>query len=299
MQIWECMAVVLIALTTAPRAETRPPYRQITNIVYAETQGVGLLMDVFEPVRHRGPGHGIGIVCVTSGGWTSDRGMVDAHRKVGIFDALCEQGYTVFAVRPGNYTSFTAEQMLAHTRTGIRYVKANAARYHVDPARLGLVGVSAGGHLACLTATRAEDGDPKAKDLPGRFDTRVVAVGAFCPATDFLDWGGKKYGLDLMGWRLAFSDGIAGKTEAQKEAAARAISPINYVTPGLPPFLIMHSQKDVLIPYQQSEKFVQALRGAGTQVDLIPRPEGDHSWPTIREDYGRLAQWFNTQYAHH
>jgi acetyl esterase/lipase len=280
------------AQNTPPAPAAPPPYRQIRNVVYAETSGVGLLMDIFVP---NGTRNGLGIVCVTRGAWTSDRGMVDAHRKIGVIDAMCERGYTVFAVRPGNYTAFTGEQMLTHVRTGIRYAKLYARSYGVDAKRLGMVGTSAGGHLAALAATRSEAGDPKAKDLLGRLDTQVRAVGLFCPATDFLDWNGKPYGLDLMGWRLAFSDGVAGKTDQQKQDAARAISPVYHVTPGLPPFYIVHGEADSLVPFQQSRKLAEALRAVGVPAEIIPKPGADHSWPTVREDFRTLAAWFDKQ----
>ena len=291
--------LVMLILGVSVGAEDDKPYRQTLNVVYAELEGVGLLMDVFAPTQSNGAGQGIGIVCVTSGAWTSDRGMVEAHQKIGFFDVLCRHGYTVFAVRPGSLTSFTAEQMLAHTGIGIRYVKAHAAEYGIDPERLGLAGVSAGGHLACLAATRAEPGDPNAKDPLAKFDTRVRAVGVLCPATDFFDWNGKKYGLDLMDWRLAFRDGAAGKTEEQKEVAAKAISPFYHVKSGLPPFLLIHGGADSLIPVQQSMKLATALQDAGNSAEIIIKEGGDHSWPTIREEIDKMADWFDARLSPH
>jgi acetyl esterase/lipase len=288
-------ALVVLAAGLAAGAEEQTPYRQTLNVVYAEQEGVGLIMDVFAPTQSGGPGKLLGIVCVTSGAWGSDRSMVEAHRKVGLFDILCGHGYTVFAVRPGSVTSFTAEQMLSHIGTGIRYIKAHATEYGIDSERLGMVGVSAGGHLACLAATRADPANPNAKDPLGRFDTRVRAVGVFCPAADFLDWGGKKYGLDLMQWRLVFRDGVAGKTEQQKDDAAKAISPIYHVKPGLPPVLFIHGDADSLIPLQQSEKMVKELRAAGDSAELIIKQGGDHSWPTVREEIEKMAQWFDAR----
>jgi acetyl esterase/lipase len=295
MHSWRLVALVPLVVASLATVAEAAHYRQTLNVVYAETDGVGLLMDVFAPAKSGGSGHGLGIVCVCSGGWTSERSMVDAHRSVGVFDALCDHGYTVFAVRPGDYSVFTGEQMLAHVRRGIRYVKAHASEYGIDPQRLGLVGVSAGGHLACLAATRAESGDPNSQDALNRLDTQVSAVGVFCPATDFLDWNGKKYGLELLGWRLAFSDGVAGKTDQQKDDAARAISPVYHVKAGLPPFYIMHGDADPVIPFSQSQKLTESLRKAGVPVELTARNGGGHSWPTMREDYGRLASWFDSK----
>ncbi|MCX5769193.1 MAG: alpha/beta hydrolase [Candidatus Hydrogenedentes bacterium] len=278
------LLIVLFMAATAG-AEGEAAYRQTQNVIYAEVEGVGLLMDVFAPARDAAAAKGLGIVCVISGAWKSDRGMVEAYQKIGIIDILCAHGYTVFAVRPGTYTSFTAEQMIAHINLAIRYVKSHAAEYGINPGRLGLTGTSAGGHLACLAATHSEA------------DTAVQAVAVICPATDFLDFGGEKYGLGLMEWRLAFQGGDAGRTEQEKEAAAKSISPMYHVKPGLPPFLLIHGDADSLIPTEQSTRFAAALQAAGNSADLIIKPGGDHSWPTIKEEIEKLAKWFDTKLA--
>ena len=283
-----CLLLALLAAAAAVAA-AEAVYVQTQNVIYAEVESVGLLMDVFAPAQEGGAGKGLGIICVISGAWKSGRGMVEAYQKIGIIDILCAHGYTVFAVRPGAYTSFTAEQMLEHINLGIRYVKSHAAEYAIDAGRLGLTGASAGGHLACLAATRSE---PATRFEP---DTAVQAVAVICPATDFLDFGGEKYGLGLMEWRLAFQGGAAGRSEQEKEAAAKSISPMYHVKPGLPPFLLIHGDADSLIPTEQSTRFVAALQAAGNSADLIIKPGGDHSWPTIKEEIEKLAQWFDAK----
>ncbi len=289
------LAALILAAASVPSEEV--PYTQTLNVVYAEPDGVGLLLDVFTPLPGVGPAKGLGIICVTSGAWKSDRGMMDAHKKFGFFDVLCAHGYTVFAVRPGSLSLFTADQMLAHVKTGIRFVKAHALDYGIDPERLGMVGASAGGHLSLLAATCADPGDPAAEDPLLRLGTQVTAVGVFCPPTDFLDWDGKKYGLDLMQGLLVFRDGLSGKSEEQIEAAAQAISPALQIKPGLPPFLLIHGDADSLVPLQQSTKFVEAVKAQGGSAELIVKAGGDHSWPTVREEIEKMASWLDRQYG--
>lgn len=293
---WTMVAFVILGIPAV--AENDVPYRQTQNVIYGETDGIGLLMDVFVPTQPNGPGHGLGVVCITSGAWKSDRGMMEAHQRIGIFDVLCSHGYTVFAVRPGSVSLFTAGGMLAHTKTGMRFIKAHAAEYGIDPEWLGLTGLSAGGHLALLAGMCADPPNPAAEDPLERLGTVVKAVGVFCPATDFLDWNGKKYGLNLMEWRLVFGDGVAGKTEKHKEEAARAISPVYQAKAGLPPFLLIHGDADSVIPVQQSIKLVKALQDAGDSAEIIIKKGADHSWPTIREEMEKLAGWFDGQLSH-
>jgi acetyl esterase/lipase len=299
MRLTKWIVPVTLALGVTAFANEELSYEQTSNIVYAERDGIGLLMDAFAPSPSAGPGKGLGIACVTSGAWKSDRGILEAHRKFGFFDVLCRHGYIVFAIRPGSLTLFTAGQMADNTRTGIRHIKAHAADYAIDPDRLGLIGASAGGHLALLVATCAEPADPNAEDPLRRFSTEVRAVGVFCPATDFLDWNGKKYGLDLMQGQLVFRDGLSGKPEQQIENAARLISPVYQVRPGLPPFLLIHGDADSLVPIQQSEKFVDEVRKVDGSAELIVKQGGDHSWPTVREEIEQLAHWLDTQLSVH
>ena len=143
---------VTASLFAAMAAAQEPTYVQHENVVYGEADGVGLVMDVFTP---KGKGNGLGIVDVISGAWHSDRGKIRDHIRAQMFQILCGKGYTVFAIRPGSVTKFGVLEMLAHLNEGIRWVKGHADSYEIDPNRLGLMGTSAGGHLACLAAVTA------------------------------------------------------------------------------------------------------------------------------------------------
>jgi len=274
------------AMTTPVHAQDEGSYRQQEDIVYGESGGVGLLMDVFTPT---GPPNGLGIVDVISGAWFSDRGKIRDHKRAGVFGTLCQEGYSVFAIRPGSVSKFGAVEMLEHVRRGIRHVKGHAQRYAIDPDRLGLMGASAGGHLACLAAVTAGD------------DTRVKAVAVFFPPTDLLDYGGHRLDVQSgsqMGGivrRLVFPDGLANLSDQEVEDRIAQICPARQVTANAPPFLLIHGDADPVVPLQQSETMVAALRKAQVPTELIVKPGGGHPWPTIREEVKVLAQWFNTQ----
>src|SRR6185436_14050163 len=138
-----------MALLAATAVAQETPYTQRENVVYGEVHGVGLLMDVFTP---SGQSNGLAVVDVISGAWYSDRGKIRDHLRAQTFDILCRKGYTVFAIRPGSITKFSAPEMLSNLNTGIRWVKDHSKEYGIDADRLGLMGASAGGHLACLAA---------------------------------------------------------------------------------------------------------------------------------------------------
>ena len=87
------------ATKEAAPVKAEAAYVQHQDIVFADVDGVGLLMDIFTPT---GKSNGLGIVDVASGAWFSDRGKINDHKRARMFDTFCGRGYTVFAVRPGS-----------------------------------------------------------------------------------------------------------------------------------------------------------------------------------------------------
>lgn len=292
------LLVLVVASLSCELARAESPYNQKQDIIYAETDGIGLLMDVFTPT---GKSNGLAIVDVASGAWFSDRGKINDHKRAQMFDIFCGRGYTVFAVRPGSRTKFTAKEMLANVKTGIRWVKLHKDEYKIDPDRLGLTGASAGGHLASLAAVTAEDGDERDNNPLFRNSTRVKAVAVFFPPTDFTNWGkikieeGKAGQVTKMIGGLLYTGGITDQSDEDIFEAVKLISPAHQVTSKAPPFLIYHGDADPLVPLQQSEVFVEACKKQGVAAELIVKPGGGHPWPTINEEVVKIADWFDTQ----
>jgi acetyl esterase/lipase len=289
--VWFALCAVLITAWPA-RAQTQAPYIQHQDLVYGEVHGVGLLMDVFVPT---GDTNGLAIIDVASGAWHSDRGKIRDHQMARMFDIYCAKGYTVFAIRPGSRTRFTAQDMLENVRTGIRWVKANAEEYGIDPERIGITGASAGGHLASLAAVLPVTGDPDARNPLMRHGTEVAAAGVFFPPTHFLIWGedGKP---DLNRLEdILFPGGLRGRSDEEIEVRAIELSPALRVNGKTPPFLIWHGDADTVVPLQQSEVFVEALREHGGDVTLKVKAGGAHPWMTIPEEVADMANWFDAQ----
>jgi acetyl esterase/lipase len=284
-------ALVTLAATLAVSAQDAPslPYDQKMDVVYGEVHGTGLLMDVFTP---KGKTNGLGIIDVVSGAYYSDRHKIRDHILAQVYSIFCSRGYTVFALRPGSRTRYTGLEMVAHVKTGIRYVKEHAQDYKVDPERLGLTGASAGGHLATLAAVTPEEANPDAESRLLRYDTRVKAAAIFFPPTDFLDWDGKPANFNTLG-SLLFLGGTNGHSDAEIKEIARQISPARLVTPPTIPFLFIHGDADPLVPLQQSQKMVEALKAAGGSAELIVKKGGGHPWMTLPEEVKVMADWFD------
>ena len=220
------------------------------------------------------------------------------------FQILCRQGYTVFAIRPGSVTKFSVPEMLTNLNQGIRWVKDHAAEYGIDPDRLGLMGASAGGHLACLAAVTAEDKSPdKSPDQGKTTGPRVKAVAVFFPPTDFLKYGGQAVDARSEGRlgelvrKLAFPQGLKNETDDEVTQKITQISPARLVTPHAPPFLLIHGDADPVVPLQQSEVMLAALKQAGVPAELIVKKGGGHPWLTMHEEVQIVANWFDKQMA--
>lgn len=281
--------IVCVALP-ALLAAADSPYTQQQDQIIADAHGLGVPIDIFTPT---GDKNGRAIVDVASGAWHSDRSKIRDHQKAQFYDILCGRGYTVFAVRPGSITRFDAADMVANIETAIRWVKERADAHAVDPARLGLTGASAGGHLASLVALKTS--------RTGADDARVAAVAVFFPPTDFLDFGGSPIDprgdsrLGKIAAQLAFAKQLDGLDDQQINDKLALISPARQVHPQAPPFLLIHGDADPVVPLQQSERLRDELQAAKVPVELIVKPGGGHPWLTIPEEVAKLADWFDGQ----
>ncbi|WP_339907598.1 alpha/beta hydrolase [Symmachiella dynata] len=284
------MFLLAVAATSASAAE-KGPYVQHEDVVYGQEYGVALVMDIFVPTGEK---NGVGIVDVVSGAWHSDRGKIRQHKMAQMYDIFTKKGFTVFAVRPGSITKFSAGEMLQNIKQGVRWVKAHAEEYGVDPDNLGMTGASAGGHLACLASVTAHKGEKSD-------GTDVKATAIFFPPTDFTMYGTTAVdpkGDDRFGQivrALAFRDGIDGLSDEEITKKIEAISPAKLVHKQVPAFLFIHGDADPAVPLQQSEVMVEALENAGVEVKLIVKPGGGHPWPTIHEEVAVLADWLESQ----
>ena len=297
------LAALVSSALVCRAAEKMLPYEQHQDVIYGDADGVALVMDVFTPT---GPKNGIGIIDVASGAWASDRGKIHDHMRAGCYDIFCGRGYTVFAVRPGSLSRFPVPDMIQHLRTATKWVQHHAGLYGIDPQSLGLMGASAGGHLASLLVVLTPPTDKgkgeNAKTESGNIDQPFKAVGVFFPPTEFMNYHGtndfakdeqsKKRILALAAPR---DHSNCTPDTARLAELARSISPALLVDRKQPPFLIIHGDADPLVPLHQSELLLAALKKQGGSAELIVKKGGGHPWLTIRQEVKKMADWFDTQ----
>lgn len=271
---------------------------RIEDVIYGRKYGVALTMDVFKPEN----ANGAGVILVVSGGWFS------AHEAIN--PAFCEEvlkrGYTVFAVVHGSQPKFQIPEILGDMHRAVRYIRHHASEYGVDPQRIGIMGGSAGGHLSLMQGVAGTEGNEKAQDPVERESSRVQAVACFFPPTDFLNYG--KPGEialgrgTLKGFRAPFDfEEMDDQThrfveitdEARLMEIGREISPVYHASSDDPPALIIHGDADELVPIQQAELMVEALKEAGVNAELIVKPGAGHGWADLLADTAKFADWFD------
>jgi acetyl esterase/lipase len=258
--------------------------------------GYALTMDVLTPAKP----NGIGVVACVSGGWVSRHEAIDG--AIGLVGKpLVDRGYTVFAVVHGSQPKFTIPEVLEDMHRAVRFIRANAKDYGVDPDRLGITGASAGGHLSLMQGVGGLPGNPKATDPVERVASGVQCVGCFFPPTDFFNYGETGKAADPgPPFRAAFDfHEFKDRTfervtdpEKRKEIN-KAISPIYQVTKSSAPTLLIHGDKDSLVPLQQSELMIAKLKENGVPCELVVHKGGDHGWLGIDKDVLTIADWFD------
>ena len=291
------LILLLTAAATRPApAQTHLSYERIENVIYGRKFGTALTMDVFRPTR----ANGAGVIFLVSGGWLSSR---DTPNMVTIrlesFQSFLDRGYTVFAVVHGSQPKFIIPEIIQDLHRSVRFIRHEAAKYGVNPQRLGITGSSSGGHLALMIAAQGAPGSPVARDPIDRESSAVQAAACFFPPTDFLNWGGPAIdgvGVGTMApIKAAF--GPRADTAESRQVYGREISPSYFITSNLPPVVMIHGDLDPTVPLQQSELFIKRAREAGASIPkLVVRPGKGHGWGDFwksDEDLQVFCDWFD------
>ena len=245
------------------------------DIEYGVAAGESLKLDAFVP---EGAGPFPAVILVHGGGWTGGDKSGGAKKNaymVPMHSALEQAGFAWFSINYRLAPKHRYPACVEDVETAIRWVKANAAKYRLDPRRIALSGESAGGHLVQLAMVRMDE------------STRLAAVVPFYGRCDLII--DQKPGAELRTNLAA----LFGRKTFDEEARRlmTAASPLLHLKRGLPPVLLVHGTADASVPYEQSVAWQKRSRELGLACDFITIKDGVHgmiSWdvvaPTYRQD---------------
>jgi acetyl esterase/lipase len=280
------VAGALLCAALATGAEPTPdprPVRRESDLAFGMGGGRVLKLDLAMPARGDGPFPAV--VCVHGGGWVGG----DRTQMATTITVLARCGYV--AVSP-DYRLAPADRFpaaLEDCKAAVRWLRANAARYRINPNRIGAVGFSSGAHLACLLGvTEKEDGLEGSGGNAGE-SSAVQAVVSFFGPTDLTH----RFWTPVMETKNLLP--LLGGTLEEKPDAYRRASPLAYIRRTSPPFLCIHGTRDRTVPAQQSQAFVERLQGAGAAARLLLVPDVGHGWSgeKLWQSLGQMLHFFN------
>jgi acetyl esterase/lipase len=284
------LAALLLASTLAFAQEPKAPKRAAPkkaeaaatlpdnvsvekDLVYARYGTRELMLDLYRP-KEKSSAPLTCIVVVHGGGWKAG----DKQRFARHAAYLASQGFAAACIGYRLLPEVGIPECVQDTKAAVRWVRANAARYNLNPDRIGAIGGSAGAHLVALLGTSA-----KATKLEGNggnpgVSSRVQAVVAMAAPTD----------LTAMHERLGLD-----------EATAKAMSPVTYVDRDSAPLLLLHGEADTAVPMRQSEIILAKYQAAGASAKLEknPGPHGFWNQDRFTETMDRATVFFREKLA--
>lgn len=253
-----------------------PTVPKFANLQYGDGTNAANLLDIYLPEKIDKPVPVV--VWIHGGGWANGDKSPSPQ-----FLQLLPHGLAVASInyRLSGEAPFPAQ--IYDCKGAIRYLRAHAKEYQIDPDRIGIWGVSAGGHLAALLGTSAG-----VKELEGNVggnlnvSSRVQAVSDYAGPTDL----GQVFaqGADMPAFvnnailRGYYENLLGGGPVESHPDLIRLANPINYITVDDPPFQIFHGDKDVLVPVGQGQLLAEALKAKGVPCDYTVLPGMGHGF---------------------
>jgi acetyl esterase/lipase len=235
------------------------------GIEYSNPDDQHLQLDMARPA---GEGPYPAIVCIHGGGFRA--GTREGYD--GLIQTLAQRGYVAVTITYRLAPKYQFPAAIYDCKSAVRWLRANAARYHVDPSRIGAMGGSAGGHLALFLGVT---GDVKPFEGDGgsaEQSSRVQSVVSYFGPSDFT----KSYGhsVDAAEVLPLFLGGNLQQAERKHIEA----SPLYWITPSAAPTLCIHGTKDPYVAYDQAIWMVDRLRAASVEAELMTISGAGHGF---------------------
>lgn len=218
------------------------------------------------------------IIFIHGGAWL--QGDKSEAKDLGVY--LARFGFATASINYRLSQEAVYPAQIDDCRDALAWLRAHANEFNINPNKIGIWGVSAGGHLAALLGTSgniSKDAVASGESTSGR-NLKVQAVCDWCGPSDLLTvaaQAGSRNKLDLVTARGPIGK-LLGGTPADKKDLAREASPVTYIDKDDPPFLIMHGDIDDLVPFAQSEELTAKLKAVKVPVDFQALHGKDHNF---------------------
>lgn len=288
------IAVVAIVLLCNPVASQRRVER---NVVYGMYSGLALLMDVYYPETS----NGYGVIVIPGSGWQAelrygassikDRPAVQSV----LIPPIVAAGYTAFVLSHRATPAFRYPAAVDDVQRAVRYVRHSATDYHINPARIGAWGHSSGGHLALMLGVLQGSGNPEDIDPVNRESAHVQAVVTVAAPTDLAALGNSQGApfADLFVGAIV-SDSNRYPEGSIERRLFHDASPISWVSSTSAPTLLIHGDRDPVVPISQGEAMFKALQEARVPAEFIRVPNAGHdpstNWTGLPDI---VSRWFD------
>lgn len=237
-----------------------------SNVVYCTMAGDEQLADIYTPPHALNPAplliyiHGGGL---QHGDKRTGSGIVE-------LPALFNAGFVIASINYRLAPEFPMPAMVEDSKCAVRFFRANATRFNIDPDRIGVWGSSAGGYLSAMLGTSGETTQFDVGDYLGT-SSRVQAVVDMFGPTDFVTMS-----LEAESAKhLEFNDLVFSTSDLTNPIFTQS-SAVTYVSPDDPPFLILHGDMDKDIPVAQAYELYNLLKAAGADAQLVVVAGGGH-----------------------
>lgn len=232
------------------------------DVVYGHKMGMALTLDVIRPVKQ----NGAAVVFVVSGGWNSVWFSPETFRRVAMLDELVSRGYVLVILRHSSAPVFKVPDAVADVRQAIRFLHRKCSDYGFAGDRIGVCGMSAGGHLSLMVGTAfrsSKNSGPVEDAAVKRNPDGVAAVVAWFPPTDLREMVGPSRDFPALDFDSEKGDDV---------------SPLLQVTPDDAPTLLIHGSADRLVPLWHSQQIEAAFRKAAVPCELITLEGAGHGF---------------------
>lgn len=264
---WMWLSMVLLAMALRVTAQPAAPIVE-KDVVYGEVGEQKLKLDVYRPAPANAAQDLLpAVIAVHGGGWSggSKNEFAAACQK------LTEFGFVAFSV---DYRLVTAKgnkypAQIDDVQRAVRWVRAHAAQYGIDPNRVGAIGASAGGHLVSLLGTMEtrDNGDAALANYSSRVNCVVDLFGPSDFTAPALKNQWPTEGIAAIA--LGLVTNFLGKKPDEAPEIYSDASPITHIDKKTVPFLIFHGTADPLVPLDQSQRFYDALKKAGIEAQFV------------------------------